>query len=229
MKKLVVGLSAIPLLTAPAMAELADQAVHLDSSYWTATPIDGSRPYTQAAVYVYDNYWTALGGPAPRTAYVSSLIGGYVPAGVSVLDDFIMTGNTFTVMHYMYWASQPSSMTQTIGFYSDTLGSSGCFGSTFAAFSFTGLPGGGGWSITLQLPTVMAPGPHIWASLTATAPLDHPLGGPPGTGGHTPKAWYAGGAVTSSPGNLMWAIGVPEPAAIGLLTFGGLLALRRRR
>jgi hypothetical protein len=231
MKKLVVCLSAVALLTTPAMAELADNAIYLDQSHWTATPIDGGRPYTQAGVYCYDNMWTAIGGPAPRTAYLSSLIGGYVPAGISVLDDFILSGSsqTFTVMHYIYWASLPSSMTQIVGFFSDTLGSSGWQGATFAMFSVTGLPGGGGWIITLQLPTVVAPHHHIWGGMIALAPVDHPLGGPPGIGGHTPKAWYAGGQITSWEGNLMWAIGVPEPTTVGLLALGGLLALRRRR
>ena len=231
MKKIVVCLSAMALLTTPALAELADNAVHLDSSYWTATPIDGGRPYTTAAVYCYDNAWTAIGGPAPLAAYLSQLIGTYVPAGVSVLDDFVLSGSSphFTVMHYVYFASLPSSMTQIVGFFTDTLGSSGWQGATFAAFSVTGLPGGGGWIITLTLPTVTAPHHHIWAGLIAMAPVDHPLGGPPGIGSHTNKAWYAGGQVTSFEGNLMWAIGIPEPTTIGLLAFGGLLALRRRR
>jgi hypothetical protein len=233
MKKLVVCLSAMALLTTPAMAELADNAIPLDSSYWTATPIDGGRPYTQAAYYCYDNFWTAVGGPAPRTAYLSSLIGGYVPAGSMVLDDFVLSGSSgvFTVMHYVYFASLAGPMSQQIGFFTDTLGSSGWFGTTIALFNVAGLPGGGGWIITLTLPTVTAPGHHIWGGMIATAPIDYPLGGPAGIGSHTNKAFYAGGQITSWPGNLMWAIGspVPEPMSIGLLAFGGLLALRRRR
>jgi len=237
MKKLVLCLSAMALLTTPAMAELADQAVPLDSSYWTATPIDGGRPYTSAAVYVYDNMWTAIGGPSPRTALAASVGGfitpSYISPGLTLLDDFQLVSPTFSVMHYIYWATGTAgvgSHSQIIAFLTDTgFGP----GATIAAFSVSGLPMGGGWIISLTLPTVTAPSTAIWGGAIAFAGIDYPLGGPAGIGSHTPRCKFpvnGGGFITSFPGNLMWAIGgVPEPTTIGLLAFGGLLALRRRR
>ena len=236
MKKLVVCLSAMALLTTPAMAELADNAITLDSSYWTATPLDGGRPYTQAAVYVYDNMWTAVGGPSPRTALAASVCGFITPSwiapGLTLMDDFQLVSPTFSVMHYIYWATGTAgvgSHTQIIAFLSDA---GGAPGATFAAFQVTGLPMGGGWIMTLGLPTVTAPGTAIWGGAIALAAIDYPLGGPAGIGGHTAACMYplnGGGFLTSWPGNLQWAIGVPEPTTIGLLALGGLLALRRRR
>ena len=242
MKKLIVCLSAVALLTTPAMAELGDNATILDSSHWTATPLDGGRPYTSAAFYVYDNMWTAIGGPTPRTINMATLCGfttpgaSYLPPSVTVADDFTLTQHTFSAMHYIYWATGTSlqTFTQLLAFQTDNSLPTGGPGAIFASFSITGLPGSGGWIMTLGLPTLVAPNSvHIWGAMVSWGKMiDYPLGAaglPPGIGGHQPKCMYPG--VTSHAGNLMWAIGspVPEPTTIGLLAIGGLLALRRRR
>jgi hypothetical protein len=221
------------------MGELADNVVRLDQSYWTATPIDeasGGRAYTSAAAYVYDNWRDSWGGHSPRTAWLASTALGvpYVPggAGNTVWDDFGMVGNAFTMLHYAYWPGSAGAYSQTVGFFAQTAG--GGVGTTLAVYGVTGLPGqvtpGYGWLITLTLPTVTSPNPNIWGATIFNKPWDTPLGGPAGPwiGSHTTACNYAGVA-TSWPGNLMWALGVPEPMTIGLLAIGGLLALRRRR
>lgn len=267
MKKFLGSLAAVALFAAPAMAELAYQSITIPKGSYTieiAPDVEVDDGTRHSPANLAGNYNNLHLGHAGQTQY-------RIPnnAGAFVGDDLHMAGNTVTGYRWVY--SDPgaaASHTSTMAFFNNgpadggpLLGntltfSSGTATGLGAVFNVTGLPNatannpGGGWLITVGLPTLTAAGNDLWVgfqsnSLTVGTPANLGLRGtnfgnnsPPGNEGvGSSHNLHFSGLTTSSPGTSFFSPGtgnfrqaaLPEPAVAGLLALGGLVVLRRRK
>jgi MYXO-CTERM domain-containing protein len=265
MKKFLGSLAAVALFAAPAMAELAYQSITIPKGSYTieiAPDVEVPDGTRHSAANLAGNYNNLQLGHAQTQYRIPNNAGAFVG------DDLHMNGNSVTGYRWVYSDPGVGSHTSTVAFFNNTpadggplLGNTVTFtsgGTTFGAvFNITGLPNatatnpGGGWLITVTLPTLLAAGNDLWVGFQSNSPT---VGTPANLGlrgtnlqPNVPAAnegvgsshnLHFSGLTTSSPGTSFFShtgggnfrqAALPEPAVAGLLALGGLVVLRRRK
>jgi hypothetical protein len=213
-----------------------------------------AAPHAYYPTTVYDNIPTGAGGSQIVVPTTPTLIGfRWAAAGVGWGDDadFFSAPMAFRSIAWFYQNTGTAvSHTQTILIQTHAGGnfSSGPTHLTGIGpgigIGVSGLPAGT-WIVNVSLGTTIALPPSAWISFFDPSNTTFWVtGNTPGIGGSTNGTLYNPGGPTGywvpgsfgtgfglyyAVGNINMALGIPEPATIGLLVVGGLLSLRRRR
>jgi len=233
----VLGIAALPALAGPSVATLKTP------TFIEITPVTLGQPIgSPRTADVYDAY-----------SGLQSFTGGFISPELG--DDVHLTQATFTHVH---WLAQTSNAVnpggthnQIIWFYDNTAANFGAVNGSsitvpfLTGFNIGGIPNSGTFLITVGISSAIVgnAGPDMFVSLeqlpgTPAAQNTAIAGGAVPTIGtsadlmftwYSPSSFYDGVGLGVGLANLAFGFGVPEPATIALLAFGGFAILRRRR
>lgn len=253
MKKMI-ALLAVVAITAPALAEPTQRIVIPKGSY-TIEPAPEVEPGVRHDPNNLAGIYNNLQLGHTQTQYVVPNQGNFVG------DDLHMVGTEITGIRWVYSDPGTGSHTSTAVFLHNTAGDAALGSFVYfpygtqtypAAFLITGLPNatpnnpGGGWLITVGLPSIPTGNPDIWMGLNSNSTTAAGTRGLRGTNltpnnpagnegvGNSHNLHFATSTAGTSfftvpnGGSFRMAV-LPEPAIAAMMALGGVLALRRRR